>query len=539
VNRRAPGERPGDQFEAHALLAYPWDKTPIGPVEAWPAELRLLVRVMLSSEFPMMIVWGPEYTQLYNNAFRPILGTSKHPGAIGRSARETWAEIWDEIGPLFASVFAGNAVWNADQRLLINRHGYDEETFFTYSYSPIHGDADTVEGLLVVATETTAQVIDRRRLGAIRNLASALVGAASIDAVAEATIDALRDNVPATAVEVDVVLADNVVRIASLSAHRDEATDHAQIRAATRSRVPIVLDRAWEPGRPASRVAFAIDHPTLQIVVVVATNPLRPYDADYERFVELIRETVSASMTAALLRADELGALRRISDTLQHSMLELASDLPTVAARYLPKATNLTVGGDWYDVVDLGDGRRGLIVGDCVGHGLEAATAMGALRNVSRALLADGHSPAEVIASLDRFATTIPAAECATVVCVVVDLPKQTLTYSNAGHPPPLLVHDDQAIWLDQALATPLAAIDEPTRAEAQVDVHPDDLLILYTDGLVERRNENIGDGLLRLADLAIVVRGEPVQDVADRLIARLVGTNAADDVAIVVKRIH
>ena len=214
---RAPGEIAGPRSEAGALLAFQWETTPIGSVEAWPAELSLLVRVMLSSEFPMMIVWGDEYTQLYNDAFRPILGTGKHPGAMGRSARETWAEIWDEIGPLFASVFAGEAVWNADQRLLINRNGYDEETFFTYSYSPIYSDADVVDGLLVVATETTAQVVDRRRLSSIGNLASALVGATSIESVAEVTIDALRDSVPATAVEIDVVLADSVIRIASLA----------------------------------------------------------------------------------------------------------------------------------------------------------------------------------------------------------------------------------------------------------------------------------------------------------------------------------
>ena len=143
-------------------------------------------------------------------------------------------------------------------------------------------------------------------------------------------------------------------------------------------------------------------------------------------------------------------------------MLELATDLPTVAARYLPKASNLTVGGDWYDVLDLGDGRRGLIVGDCVGHGLDAATAMGALRNVSRALLVDNRGPAEVVASLDRFAATVPAAACATVVCAVVDLAQQTITYANAGHPPPLLVRESQAIWLDDALGPPLA-VGDPT----------------------------------------------------------------------------
>ena len=507
-------------------------------MDSWPDQLRLLIQVMLSSEFPMMIVWGSDYTQLYNDAFRPILGTAKHPDALGRNARETWAEIWDDIGPLFASVFAGEAVRNADHRLLINRNGYDEETFFTYSYSPIHDDSDVVAGILVVATETTVQVIDRRRLRCIGGLARALVGTTSIASVTDATVDALQDCVPATAIAIDAVAGDRVLRIADLPGRREDATDQARIPDVANSRVPVVLDREWEQGRPASRVAFAVDHPTLRMVVTVATNPYRPFDEEYEQFIDLVRATVSASMTAALVRADEVGALRLISDTLQDAMLELASDLPTVAARYLPKASNLTVGGDWYDVIDLGEGRRGLIVGDCVGHGLEAATAMGALRNVSRALLADGHGPAEVIASLDRFAATVPAAECATVVCAVVDLVQFTITYSNAGHPPPLLVHGDQVVWLDQALATPLA-VNEPAREEAHLDVRPGDLFVLYTDGLVERRNESLDDGLLRLADAAVALRDEPVEHVANQLIETLVGTTARDDVALVVKRIH
>jgi serine phosphatase RsbU (regulator of sigma subunit) len=488
----------------------------------------------------MMIVWGREYTQLYNDAFRPILGTGKHPGALGSSARETWAEIWAEIGPLFADVFAGNAVWNADERLLINRNGYDEEVFFTYSYSPIHDDSDLVAGLLVVATETTGQVVDRRRLLCIGDLAGALVGATSIESIMDAIIDTLAENAhpPATVIEINAVLADSVVRIASPHGRRPALTNPALIRDVANSRRTVVLDEGWEPGQPASRVAFAIDHPKLRTVVTLATNPHRPFDEEYERFVDLVRATVSASMTAALVRADELGALRHISDTLQDAMLELASDLPTVAARYLPKASNLTVGGDWYDVLDLGEGRRGLIVGDCVGHGLDAATAMGALRNVSRALLADGHGPAEVIASLHRFARTMPAAECATVVCAVVDLAAQTIIYSNAGHPPPLLVHHDQVVWLDQALATPLA-VGEPVRREARLDVCPDDLLVLYTDGLVERRNEVLDVGLRRLADASVAFRDLPVEDVADRLVEEMVGTTASDDVALVVKRIH
>ena len=132
----------------------------------------------------------------------------------------------------------------------------------------------------------------------------------------------------------------------------------------------------------------------------------------------------------------------------------------------------------------------------------------------------------------------MPAATYATVVCAIVDLPAQKITYSNAGHLPPLLVHDGEVIWLDQARTTPLAFAD-PARCEATVGVTPGDLLVLYTDGLVERRGENIELGLERLADRAVACWTEPVQVVADRLIRELVGSTPRDDVALVVKRIH
>ena len=272
--------------------------------------------------------------------------------------------------------------------------------------------------------------------------------------------------------------------------------------------------------------------------MVAQLNEHRPFDDDYQEFVVLVRQLIAASMTAALRRAAEMGELRLIADTLQHAMLELASDLPTVAARYRPAAANMSVGGDWYEVVDLGAGRRSLIVGDCVGSGLEAATAMGALRNVSRAVLSDGQGPAEVLSSLHRFAKTTPAALCATVVCAVVDLHARTVTYSNAGHPPPLLVREGTAIWLDEALGTPLA-VGDPDRTEAEVTVHVGDVLILYTDGLIERRGEAIDVGLQRLAASAVAHREESVQSLADHLIADLVPEAASDDVALVVKRVH
>ena len=168
------GDRVSHGGIARAVLSHRWDATPLGAIDGWPEQLQLLVRVMLTSEFPMMLAWGREYTQLYNDAFRPILGSEKHPDALGGSARDTWREIWDEIGPLFSTVFdAGEAVWASDQRLLINRNGYAEETFFTYSYSPIHDNPTASPDCWSSRTETTPQVVDRRRLRTLGSLAGA------------------------------------------------------------------------------------------------------------------------------------------------------------------------------------------------------------------------------------------------------------------------------------------------------------------------------------------------------------------------------
>ncbi len=392
-------------------------------------------------------------------------------------------------------------------------------------------------GLLVVASETTLQVVDRRRLACIGSLASGLVSATTIESVADGTVNSLQAGDEITAVEINLIVGETVVRIASVGPVLSDAGDRARIREAATAAEPVVLDTDWLPGLPARRVAFGIDHPDLQTVIVVGLNAHCAFDEEYQRFVRVVRQTIAASMTAALLRSAELGALRHISNTLQHAMLDVASDLPTVAARYLPKASNLTVGGDWYEVLDLGEGRRALIVGDCVGHGLEAATAMGALRNVSRALLSEGRSPADVITSLHGFAQTMPAAFCATVVCAIVDLPAKTITYANAGHPPPLLV-GEKGVWLDQALATPLA-VGDPVRTEARVDVEPGDLLVMYTDGLVERPGETIDTGLDRLAECVLRIAAGSVQDIADQLIRELVPETQLDDIALVVKRVH
>ncbi len=149
-----------------------WSGTSVGPVEGWPQSLRTALSILLETGFPMYIAWGPDFTQFYNDGYRPILGSTKHPAAMGISTRETFAEIWDIIGPMFAGVMDGRPTTLVDFLLPLDRHGFIEECYFIFSYSPIREEAGRVGGVLVTVTETTARVLGERRLKTTQALAA-------------------------------------------------------------------------------------------------------------------------------------------------------------------------------------------------------------------------------------------------------------------------------------------------------------------------------------------------------------------------------
>jgi two-component system sensor histidine kinase VicK len=140
------------------IRAKDWSKTPLGLPENWPSALKILTSIVLNSPFPMLISWGKEYIQIYNDGYRPILGSTKHPQAIGNSTKETFAEIWHIIGCMFDGVMEGKAVGFPDFKLPLNRHGYIEECYFDFSYSPVTDEFGNVGGVLVTVVETTENV---------------------------------------------------------------------------------------------------------------------------------------------------------------------------------------------------------------------------------------------------------------------------------------------------------------------------------------------------------------------------------------------
>ncbi|MGV9941697.1 PP2C family protein-serine/threonine phosphatase [Streptomyces sp. NPDC003401] len=235
---------------------------------------------------------------------------------------------------------------------------------------------------------------------------------------------------------------------------------------------------------------------------------------------------------------------REVALALQEAMLPARRQVGRhrVAVRYRPAAGALNVCGDWYDLVDLVGGNRiGLSVGDVVGHGLAAAGVMGQLRSALTAASRVAAGPAEALDVLGRYAHVVDGAESATAVTTFIDCDHRTIAYSSAGHPPPVLVHADGRVeFLDRATDPPLDARPDPRpRPQASTAYTPGALLTLYTDGLVERRYEDIDTGLARLADSLTRHRHADPEELADAVLLELLPHGGAtDDTALVVVRL-
>jgi PAS domain S-box-containing protein len=227
----------------------------------------------------------------------------------------------------------------------------------------------------------------------------------------------------------------------------------------------------------------------------------------------------------------------RIAETLQRSLLP--ERLPTIegltmSARYLPAGHGEAIGGDWYDAVELRDGRVAVVVGDVVGHGLRAAAAMGQLRTAFRAYALVESSPSEVMARLNRLTIGAGDDTIATVLILMLDRETGELTYSSAGHPPALLMDRDGTRFLEGGRSTPVGAADGAIFREETAVLEAGATLVLYTDGLVERRDVSLDERLEELADVAGSGRGG-LDELCDDVLAALLGSgDPADDVALI-----
>src|SRR5215468_8965144 len=159
--------------EMGALMrSFDWSRTRLGPVAHWPQSLRTAQSLMLDPAFAMVIAWGPEFVFLYNDRYRPMLGATKHPGALGKPGKDIFPEVWGFIGPLFEKTRNGESVALDDMLIPLDRNGYLEDCYFTLSYSAIRDESGGIGGMLAVVAETTERVQGERRLVTLRDLAA-------------------------------------------------------------------------------------------------------------------------------------------------------------------------------------------------------------------------------------------------------------------------------------------------------------------------------------------------------------------------------
>jgi PAS domain S-box-containing protein len=249
---------------------FDWASTPVGAREAWPQSLRTSVSICVASRFPILIWWGPELTMIYNDAYAAILA-DKHPHALGARGRDVWGEIWEIIGPLLDTVTRdGRATWSDDQLLVMNRHGFDEETYFTFSYSPIRGERGEVAGIFTAVSETTLRVIGERRLETLRQLAASVGHAKTVDEACHNAVQILSENardLPFVAIELGA----------------DRITSAGDPTVATKLELPLIV-----PGEESLRGRL-----------IAGLSPLRPLDDAYRSFVSLIAGHIGSAIASA------------------------------------------------------------------------------------------------------------------------------------------------------------------------------------------------------------------------------------------------
>ncbi|WP_242654092.1 SpoIIE family protein phosphatase [Klenkia soli] len=276
----------------------------------------------------------------------------------------------------------------------------------------------------------------------------------------------------------------------------------------------------------------------------------RPADREFVGALASLTAQTLDRIASTEAAGEALRAVARMSETLQRSLLTAPPepDHLHVVTRYLPAAADAQIGGDWYDAFLGPDGAIHLVIGDVTGHDREAAATMGALRNLLRGITwATGGTPAEVLTTLDRAIAGLDVGTLATVLVARVEqgegdrtVGRRTLRWSNAGHPPPLLADDQGRVQLIEGHDLLLGVDPTVHRHDRTVVMEPGSTLLLHTDGLVERRGEDLDTGTARLVATVrrLVQAGTPLEDLCDRVLADL-PARPEDDVALIALRAH
>ncbi|WP_229052303.1 SpoIIE family protein phosphatase [Aeromicrobium sp. Leaf350] len=514
-----------------------WSRTSLGPVETWSRSLVDTVDLMMHSRFPMTLLWGPDFALVYNDAYVELIG-EKHPSALGGAAREVFGEAWEQIGPWMEAVASTGEAKLVEEALVpLERHGFLEECYFTFSYSAVRGPEGDIEGVLDVATDTTRAVLGRRRLESLGRLADSLAGVGSLDDLRRRTLRSLH-----------AFGADFSVVELQLAGEIDEQWSSEVHGPSPRELLAgeVVVETSSD-GLRTAWVALESDRDDIAVSTLMAElNPHVPLDDDLHDFIRLAGSVVGRALSRTRAGAVERAHLdqeRRLSETLQRSLLSSPVQQPglQVAVRYLPAAEEAQVGGDWYDAFELPGGDLCLAIGDVTGHDREAAAGMAQLRNMLRGVAVTiGDAPAAVLGSVDRAVQQLEMDVLATAVAARVgrrDDGSAALSWSSAGHPPPFVITPDGTARILEGKPDPLIGIGEWDRVDHHESLAPGSIAVLFTDGLVERRGASIDDGFTWLEEVLTGRQHLDPEALCDELIAH-VPPGIEDDVALLVLRV-
>ncbi len=298
-----------------------------------------------------------------------------------------------------------------------------------------------------------------------------------------------------------------------------------------------VVDQLRDEEAPAPWVALSAPGRRDVTGLILMGVPALPLDNEERDLLRQVGRRTGLSLDNARLYARE----HLVAETLQRSMLPEVVDVPglDIWSFYAPGVQHAQIGGDWYDVLRIQDGTVGLVIGDVVGHDIEAASAMGQLRSVVRAYSADGDDPAAVLMRVDQLVGGMRITRSASLVYATLRDQGEgywEMTWARAGHLPPILVHDGRATALMDA-GGPMVGLVAGPRESADLSLSPGDVLVLYTDGLIERRARPMKTGLDRLVGICGDLGVSDAAGIGERLLIEL-GDEPEDDIALVVLRV-
>jgi hypothetical protein len=544
-----------------------WAETGLGDPGTWPQSLRSAASICLGAKYPIAIYWGPDLTLLYNEAWSAIPG-DKHPWALGRPGREVWPEIWDIVGPDFDKALAGEGNWVADRLLPMERRGFLEETYFNYNLSPILAEDGRIAGVFNAGLETTARVVASRHQRVLIDLIAETASATTVGEAFDGAITALAEHREVAPFAVLYRLDDGVAHLAGSTgvAAGGEGTgttvvlgsddDHWRIREAIETRRAVVVE---DIGRFADVLAFdgwpepahtAVTLPIVRSrrrrrrvegVLVVGMPPGLRMDDQHAEFHAALADRFALSVLDARREEEERRTFEtehRIAATLQRSLIPALPELEVVglAGCYLPGTDGLEVGGDWYDAIPLPDGSVTVVIGDVVGKGVAAAAQMGQLRNALRAYVLEGFSPGEALGKLNHLTLSLSGSTFATVLCLRYEPQDRSVRWCRAGHLPALVRRSDGRVGsLAGDGSPPIGVFEGVVFRDSEAELEPNDVVVLYTDGLIERPGEDIDVSIEALA--ARIASLDVGPGFVDAIVAPLTDTDRRDDVAVLVLR--